>query len=177
MPRVQGLDRLTSNRRRMRRDYLCNNNRADYSSTCAKREISIDWKINIYRKRKNRIELASSSKIELKRWIDPSRSFAIKIYRSSKNSSRDAKPSFFLVCSSLVRRWPRLMDAFQGRSRRRCKQRFSIWSTCRQIVAEHDWGRPERAEGTRNIDETQKSLHLTPDILPKIVGLRFFRTD
>lgn len=94
----------------------------------------------------------------------------LSIEQPKKNSSRDAKPSFFLVCSSLVRRWPRLMDAFQGRSRRRCKQRFSIWSTCRQIVAEHDWGRPERAEGTRNIDETQKSLHLTPDILSKIIG-------
>lgn len=59
---------------------------------------------------------------------------------------------------SLVRRWPCLMDAFQGRSRRRCKQRFSIWSTCRQIVAEHDWGRPERAEGNIGISTRRKNL-------------------
>lgn len=41
-------------------------------------------------------------------------------------------------------------------------RRFSIWSTCRQIVPVHDWGRPGRAEGTRNIDGTWNGCTLRP---------------
>lgn len=70
----------------------------------------------------------------------------------------------------LVRRWAgrqqRGSNAAAMRSRavvlEGATRRFSIWSTCRQIVPVHDWGRPGRAEGTRNIDGTWNGCTLRP---------------
>lgn len=107
--------------REIRTDVAC-----DVTDGCLLLVRNIDrWKDRVKNRQVCRNE--NSIQILISRFIDEPSLIAIKIYGSITNRRR----IYLSLSLSLVRRWVCLMDAFQGRSRRRCKQRFSIWSTCR----------------------------------------------